>query len=57
MAKRKSRAYVGLACVTCGQQNYVTEINKLNTTEPLSLEKFCKKCRSKEKHKMMKKID
>ncbi len=57
MAKRSSRVQVGLLCEVCKTQNYVTEKSKLNTTEGLSLKKFCKKCKTIRKHKESKKLD
>ncbi|OGK13444.1 50S ribosomal protein L33 [Candidatus Roizmanbacteria bacterium RIFCSPLOWO2_01_FULL_38_12] len=57
MAKRSSRILVGLVCEVCKTQNYVTEKNKLNTTEGLTLKKYCKKCKIMRKHKESKKLD
>jgi len=57
MAKKRARTYVGLVCEECKQQNYVTEKNKLNTPDPLELQKYCKKCKKVTRHKQMKKLD
>ena len=57
MAKKGSRVLLGLVCEVCGKQNYVTQKNKVNTTEPLKLQKYCNQCRKKAVHKEKKKLD
>ncbi len=56
MAKKGSRTLIGLICDICGSHNYVTEKNKINTTNILKLKKFCKKCRRHTVHKEKKKL-
>lgn len=52
MAKSKTaRILVALLCSTCGAQNYLTEKNKINTTDKLKLVKYCKWCKKKTEHK------
>ena len=57
MAKRRSRVLVGLICSECKSLNYVTEKNKINTTEKLELNKFCNTCRKVTKHIESKDLD
>lgn len=57
MAKKGSRTLLGLVCEVCGKQNYVTQKNKVNTTEPIKLKKYCNKCRKTAQHKERKKLD
>ncbi|OGK56044.1 50S ribosomal protein L33 [Candidatus Roizmanbacteria bacterium RIFCSPLOWO2_02_FULL_38_10] len=57
MAKKGNRIKVGLICTVCKRHNYVTEKNKLNTSEPLKFKKYCLKCRKKTEHKEKKKLD
>ncbi len=51
MAKGRARRLFGFICSECGQQNYVSEKNKLNTQEKLELNKFCNNCRKVTKHR------
>lgn len=57
MAKKGSRVLLGLVCEVCGKQNYVTQKNKVNTTEPLKLKKYCNQCKKQVAHKERKKLD
>lgn len=57
MAKKSTRVLIGLTCSQCKNFNYVTEKNKLNTTEGIKLKKYCKKCRKRTEHKEKKKLD
>jgi large subunit ribosomal protein L33 len=57
MAKKRARSYISFVCETCKQQNYVSEKNKINTTEALKLNKYCKQCKKVESHKENKKLD
>jgi len=57
MAKKGSRVLLGLVCEVCGKQNYVTEKNKVNTTESLKLQKYCNQCKKKTTHKEKKKLN
>ena len=56
MAKKGNRTIVGLVCTQCKSHNYVTERNRVNTTEPLKLKKYCKRCRKHTDHKEKKKL-
>lgn len=58
MAKKKggARVMVGLVCMVCGNRNYVSERNKINTEEKLKLEKYCKHCQKKVEHKEVAKL-
>lgn len=56
MAKKGSRVLVGLICEVCGSQNYVTEKNKVNTTESIKLKKYCPHCKKRTIHKEKKKL-
>ncbi len=40
-----------MKCSVCGEENYLTEKNKKNTTERLEQMKFCPKCRKQTLHK------
>jgi large subunit ribosomal protein L33 len=57
MAKKTSRTILGLECEVCGKQNYIVSKNKINTTTPLKLKKYCNKCRKHTPHKERKKLD
>lgn len=56
MAKKGSRVLVGLVCEVCNKQNYVTEKNKINTTEAIKLKKYCNQCKKVTAHKEKKKL-
>lgn len=56
MAKKGSRVLIGLVCEVCNKQNYVSEKNKINTTEPVKLKKYCNKCKKTTVHKEKKKL-
>jgi len=56
MAKKSTRIIFGLICSVCGAQNYVTTKNKVNTTEALAFDKFCKACKKHTAHKERKKL-
>lgn len=57
MAKSRARRLVGFLCSKCGQLNYVSEKNKLNTTAKLELRKFCNNCREVNIHNEAKDLD
>ncbi|OGY16670.1 MAG: 50S ribosomal protein L33 [Candidatus Chisholmbacteria bacterium RIFCSPHIGHO2_01_FULL_49_18] len=54
--KKGPRIVVGLKCSVCGTFNYITERNKVNTPEKLTLKKFCKRCRKHQPHKESSKL-
>ncbi|OGK28682.1 50S ribosomal protein L33 [Candidatus Roizmanbacteria bacterium RIFCSPHIGHO2_02_FULL_40_9] len=56
MAKKGNRVNVGLECSACNKVNYITERNKVNTTEKLLLSKYCNSCRKRTEHKEIKKL-
>lgn len=56
MAKKGSRVLLGLVCEVCNSQNYVTQKNKINTTESVKFNKYCKKCKKSTSHKEKKKL-
>jgi large subunit ribosomal protein L33 len=57
MAKKGDhRMTIGLDCSVCKNRNYVTQRNKINTTEKLKLKKFCKYCQKVTEHKEASKL-
>jgi large subunit ribosomal protein L33 len=56
MAKKGSRIKFGLTCEVCKSLNYITEKNKVNTTEGLKLTKYCDICKKHTSHKEKKKL-
>lgn len=54
--KGEHRVKVGLTCTVCKHRNYVTTRNKINTTEKLALDKFCKMCKKVTGHKETEKL-
>lgn len=58
MAKKKKgpRGIYGMKCSECGNFNYLTERNKVNTEEKLSLKKYCKRCKKHTVHKETSKL-
>lgn len=57
MAKKEQRILLALICTVCKTQNYVTNRNKINTTEKLALNKYCRRCRKHSPHKESSKLD
>ncbi|MCD6226097.1 50S ribosomal protein L33 [bacterium] len=56
MAKRGNRLIIGLVCSVCGQVNYITERNKVNTPDKLVLKKYCPHCKKRTEHKETQKL-
>lgn len=56
MAKKGSRVLIGLVCEVCNKQNYVSQKNKINTTESIKLKKYCNRCKKTTLHKEKKKL-
>jgi len=58
MAKKKKgpRQNFGLKCTECNSFNYLTERNKLNRPEKLTLSKYCKVCKKTTDHKEVAKL-
>ncbi|MBU1017372.1 MAG: 50S ribosomal protein L33 [Patescibacteria group bacterium] len=48
---RTSRILLKLVCEKCKSANYITEKNKVNTTEKLAIKKHCRNCRKTTTHK------
>ena len=55
-AKKGPRQIFGLKCSACSAFNYLTERNKLNTVEKLTLSKYCPVCKKHTPHKESKKL-
>ncbi|OGC49882.1 50S ribosomal protein L33 [candidate division WWE3 bacterium RIFCSPHIGHO2_01_FULL_40_23] len=51
MAKKTSRILLLLVCTQCKSQNYITAKNKINSTDKITLKKYCKKCKAHTEHK------
>lgn len=51
VAKKTSRILLHLVCTKCKNQNYITQKNKMNTTDKLGVKKYCKKCKEHTDHK------
>ena len=51
MAKVGNRQRKTLVCSTCGEENYRTEKNVKNTTDRLSLNKYCSRCHKHTEYK------
>ncbi|MFH1601522.1 MAG: 50S ribosomal protein L33 [Candidatus Shapirobacteria bacterium] len=56
MAKKGNRLILGLVCSVCNSFNYITERNKINTTEKLKISKYCRKCKKRTEHKETQKL-
>ncbi len=56
MAKKGNRVLLGLTCSICNNFNYITERNRVNTTEKLKLTKYCKTCKKRTEHKETQKL-
>ncbi len=57
MAKKEQRINVALICTVCKSQNYMTQRNKINTTEKLHFKKYCSTCKKHTEHKESGKLD
>lgn len=55
-SKKGARGIVGLVCETCNSQNYITEKNRINTTEAMKIKKYCSQCKKTTIHKEKKKL-
>jgi len=51
MAKKGPRILVAFKCSQCKSQNYISQKNKVNTTDKLELKKYCRRCRKHTLHK------
>ncbi len=49
--KNENRANITLKCPKCGNLNYRTPKNKVNSPERMEISKFCKFCREHTNHK------
>ena len=53
MAKKKgeARLLITLACAECRERNYLTQKNKRNDPDRMSLNKYCPRCRGHREHR------
>lgn len=51
MAKKGHRQLFLMVCSECDHRNYITEKNKINTTDKLDMKKYCKWCKKRTDHK------
>lgn len=49
-AKKEARLKIGFVCSVCNTFNYISEKNKLNTTDKLKLQKYCRRCKKRTLH-------
>ncbi len=56
MAKKGNRILVGLVCSVCGKRNYITEKNKINLPEKITIKKYCSNCQKSTSHKETSKL-
>lgn len=56
MAKAEATIKLGMICVVCGSQNYITSKNKLENKEKMVLKKYCRKCKKHQDHKEREKL-
>ncbi|MDD3679319.1 MAG: 50S ribosomal protein L33 [Candidatus Shapirobacteria bacterium] len=56
MAKKGNRVLIGLFCSICKNRNYVTEKNKINLPEKITIKKYCSKCKKATIHKETSKL-
>ncbi|MEA5061600.1 MAG: 50S ribosomal protein L33 [Erysipelotrichaceae bacterium] len=47
----KNRKSVTLKCTECGEENYITSINKKNDPDRIEKKKFCSRCNKMTVHK------
>lgn len=57
MAKKGQRTKIGLQCTVCKKTNYISERNKVNTPDKITLIKYCNRCKKRTPHKEAKKLD
>lgn len=50
VAKKENRESINLKCSECGELNYLTNKNKVNTEGKIEMNKYCKKCNKTTKH-------
>jgi large subunit ribosomal protein L33 len=57
MAKKKgNRILIGLECSETGKRSYVTQKNRINTTEKISIKKYCPVLRKHTVHKEVQRL-
>lgn len=49
--KKTPRIKINLACTECGSYNYMTEKNRRNTEDKITLMKYCRHCGKHTEHK------
>ncbi|MDY0177994.1 MAG: 50S ribosomal protein L33 [Erysipelotrichia bacterium] len=50
-SKNKTRRSVTLKCTVCGEENYITSVNKKNNPDRLEKNKLCTRCNKMTIHK------
>ena len=55
MGKKDDRRSVTLKCTVCGEENYITSVNKKNDPDRLEKQKYCPRCKKKTLHREKKK--
>ena len=56
MARKGARQLFAFVCSMCKSQNYISEKNKVNTPDKLTLNKYCRQCRKHTAHKESSKL-
>ncbi len=56
MAKKGQREIFALKCTVCNKNNYITNKNKTNTPNKLTIKKYCRTCRKHTEHKETSKL-
>lgn len=56
MAKKGNRILIALECTETGMRSYVSEKNKINTTDKLSLKKYNKLLKKHTLHKEVQRL-
>jgi large subunit ribosomal protein L33 len=56
MAKKTNRLLIGFQCTECNSSNYVASRNKINVTDKISMNKFCRQCGKVTLHKEKQKL-
>jgi len=57
MAKKSARILIGLKCTNCQRQNYIISKNRIEHSEPLKFNKYCRYCKKHTPHQEVKKLD
>lgn len=54
--KKDARIKIGFVCTVCKTFNYISEKNRLETKEKLTLNKYCRRCKKHTPHKETEKL-